>query len=139
MTKTTSITIAVLFCSYLGTAQVTQDSINKLQAGINQSQQEINKRQKAVNALQKSLDVDGTVRNESENTIQSILNDLLEMKIINSKETVSFSISADEMRVNNKKQPDAVLEKFKTKYHVGKSYSIVHAQSMGSTSTSITK
>lgn len=137
--KTTTLLIAVIFSSLHATAQLTQDSINKLQAEINKSQQEINKRQQAVNALQKSLNGGPNARSESENLIRNILDDLLEMKIINNKEVVAFSISADEMRVNNKKQPDAVLEKFKAKYHVGKGYSIVHAQSMGNTSTSITK
>lgn len=137
--KTTPLIIAVLFCNFSGTAQVTQDSINKLQKEINKSQQEINKRQREVNALQKSLNVDVSVREESETLIQNILDDLLAMKIINNKDVVAFSISVDEMQVNNKKQPDAVLEKFKSKYHVEKGYSIVHAKSMGNISTSITK
>jgi chromosome segregation ATPase len=137
--KITTLLIAALFIHLHGTAQITQDSINKLQAEINKSQQEINKRQREVNTLQKSLGVDTGVRDESENLIKNILDDLMEMKIISNKDVVAFSISSDEMRVNNKKQPDAVLEKFRAKYHVGKSYSIVHAKSMGSTSTSITK
>lgn len=137
--KTTPLIIAALFCNFLGTAQLTQDSINKLQKEINKSQQEINRRQQEVNALQKSLHADVNAREESENLVQNILDDLLAMKIINNKDVVAFSISTDEMRVNNKKQPDAVLEKFKSKYKVGKGYSIVHAQSMGNISTSITK
>lgn len=137
--KITTLLIAALFIHLQGTAQITQDSINKLQVEINKSQQEINKRQREVNALQKSMGVDTGVRDESENLIKNILDDLMEMKIIGNKDVVAFSISSDEMRVNNKKQPDTVLEKFKAKYHVGKSYSIVHAKSMGSTSTSITK
>lgn len=130
---------AVLFCNLMGTAQITQDSINKLQEDINKSQASINKRQKEVNALQKSVDMDVRTTDESENLIQNILNDLLAMKIINNKDVVAFSLSMDHMEVNSKKQSDAVLEVFKSKYRIVKGYSIVYAKAKNSTSTSITK
>jgi hypothetical protein len=130
---------AALFCNLIGTAQITQDSINKLQEEINKSQASINKRQKEVNALQKSVDMDVRTNDDSENLIQNILNDLLAMKIINNKDVVAFSLSMDDMNVNNKKQSDAVLEVFKSKYHMVRGYSIVYAKAKNSTSTSITK
>jgi septal ring factor EnvC (AmiA/AmiB activator) len=139
MMKTTTLTIAVLFCNFLGTAQVTQDSINKLQEDINKSQASINKRQREVNALQKSLDVEFRTNDESENLVRNILNDLMAMKIIDNKDVVAFSISTDKMEVNNKRQPDAVLETFKSKYHIVKGYSIVYAKAKDSISTSITR
>ncbi len=144
--KTTPLTIAVLFCNFLGTAQITQDSINKLQQEINKSQdvinkkqQEINKRQHEVNALQISLDKDFKANDTSEDLIRNILNDLMAMKIINNKDVVAFSISTDKMEVNNKRQPDSVLETFKSKYHIVKGYSIVYAKAKDSISTSITR
>lgn len=144
--KTTPFAIAVLFCNFLGTAQITQDSINKLQQEINKSQdlinknqQDINKRQHEVNALQASIDKDFKTNGTSEELIRNILNDLMSMKIINNKEVVAFSISNDKMEVNNKKQSDAVLEKFKSKYHIVKGYSIAYAKAKDTVSTSITR
>lgn len=151
--KTTPLTIAVLFCSFLGNAQMTQDSINKLQQEINKSQdvinkkqqeinksqEAINKRQHEVNALQVSLDKDFKASDTSEDLIRDILNDLMAMRIINNKDVVAFSISTDKMEVNNKRQPDTVLETFKSKYHIVKGYSIVYAKAKDSISTSITR
>ncbi len=151
--KTTPLTIAILFFNFLATAQMTQDSVNKLQQGINKSQDDINKkqqeinksqeainkRQHEVNALQASLDKDFRENDTSEDLIRNILNDLLAMKIIHNKEVVAFSISTDKMEVNNKKQPDSVLETFKSKYHIVKGYSIVYAKAKDTVSTSITR
>jgi len=145
--------MAVLFCNFLGTAQITQDSVHKLQQEINRSQEAVNKRQQEinksqeainkrqheVNALQMAIDKDFKVNDTSEDLIRNILNDLLAMKIINNKEVVAFSLSADKMEVNNKRQPDAVLETFKSKYHIVKGYSIVYAKAKDSISTSITR
>jgi uncharacterized protein YlxW (UPF0749 family) len=130
---------AALFCNLMGTAQITQDSINKLQEDINKSQASINKRQREVNALQKSVDVDFRSNDESGDLIRNILNDLLAMKIITNKDVVAFTLSMDHMEVNSKKQSDAVLETFKFKYHIVKGYSIEYAKAKNSTSTSITK
>lgn len=137
--KTTSLIIAALFCHLLGTAQITQDSINKLQKDINKAQEEINKRQRELNAMQKSVSMEFRDNDTSEKLIQDILNDLMAMKIISNKDVVAFSLSIDSMEVNNKKQPDAVLETFKSKYHIVKDYSIVYAKAKNSTSTSITR
>ncbi len=137
--KTTPLTIAVLFCNFLGTAQITQDSINKLQHEINKSQEVINKRQREVNALQMAVSKEDRDNKRSEDLIQDILNDLLAMKIITNKEVVAFSISIDQMEVNNKKQSEAVLETFRSKYHIVKGYSIVYAKARNTVSTSITR
>lgn len=90
---------------------------------------------------QSSVDTDtlATSKSDSEEMIQNIIEDLFRMKIITDKRRVAFALSCDKLEVNNKKQPEEVLEKFKLKYHITKSYSIAYAKTETSTSTSIVK
>lgn len=91
--------------------------------------------------VQSTADTDTLVtgKSGSEEMIQNIIEDLFRMKIITDKKQVAFALSYDKLEVNNKRQPQEVLEKFKLKYHITKSYSIAYAKTETSTSTSIVK
>ncbi|MES2133099.1 MAG: hypothetical protein V4506_12165 [Bacteroidota bacterium] len=75
----------------------------------------------------------------SKQLTDSILNDLVKLKIIKDQNNVAFSLNYDKFEVNNKKQPTEILEVFKKKYHITKGYSVSYAKTKGSTSTSIIK
>ena len=107
-------------------AQSKQDSINKLK-------QEITEKQIALKKLQKNT----TDIVDNENVVDKIIDDLYQMKLITSKEKVSFSLSNDKMEVNNKKQPDDIFQKFKTKYSISKGTSIACGKNINNSSTSI--
>lgn len=114
--KTTALTFLIAICQISANAQATayaQNSVN--------------------------TDTLVTGKSGSEEMIQNIIEDLFRMKIITDKKRVAFALSYDKLEVNNKKQPEEVLEKLKLKYHITKSYSVAYAKSETSTSTSIVK
>ena len=73
----------------------------------------------------------------SEKTIQSIIDDLVKLHIITDRNKVSFSLSYDAMKVNDKKQSEETLDTFRKKYGIGKSDSINYAKDHNTVSTSI--
>jgi hypothetical protein len=75
----------------------------------------------------------------SKQLTDSIVNDLVKLRIIKDQNDVTFFLDVDMLEVNHKKQPAGTLDVFKKKYHVVKGYSIFYAKTKGSTSTSITK
>jgi hypothetical protein len=69
----------------------------------------------------------------------SIVNDLLKLRIITDQTNVTFYLNPEMFEVDHKKQPAGTLDVFKKKYHIVKGYSIFYAKTKGSTATSITK
>lgn len=141
--KTKAILLFTVLLAASATAQISQDSINRLQEEVNRKQRDINAMQKALNHSQHDKNaMKETQGRRSDDTqdvlVQEILNDLLSMNIIRNKEEVAFSLTFDRMDVNNKRQSDAVLEKFRSKYHVTKGQAIAHARTRNSSSTSVT-
>jgi hypothetical protein len=108
-------------------AQTTQDSINTLK-------KEIKEKQLSLEKLQKNATADF----DRDNIIDKIIDDMYEMKLITSKEKLSFSLSNVKMEVNNKKQTEEIFQKFKSKYGISEGTSILCSKKNGNSSTSIT-
>ncbi len=117
MMKTTTLIMAITFYSFSGISQIAQSPVNKQQQEIKEKQEE----------------------ETPNNLTDSIINDLLQMKLITDKNHVSFALSNEKFKVNDKEQAKEVFEKFKSKYHIVKGYSIAYAKSGNSKSTSIVK
>ena len=75
----------------------------------------------------------------STHVVEQILNDLLKMKLISTKDKVSFMLTNDKFEVNDKLQSEEIFQKFKKKYHLVKGYTISYSKYGSSTSTSIVK
>lgn len=145
--KQITILLSAFMITCAATAQITQDSINRLQEELNKKQRDINAMQKDLNRSQRNLNAlqqsqpmlpqKPTPAEDQDALIQQIVDDLLAMKIIHNKEELAFSLTADKMEVNNQRQNESVLEKFRAKYHVTKGQAIAHARTRHSSSTSI--
>lgn len=142
--KRITILLSTFMIACAATAQITQDSINRLQEELNRKQRDINAMQKVLNQNQREINtmqesiVKPLEREESQDAlIQNIVNDLYAMKIVHDKKELAFSLTVDKLIVNNQRQSESVLEKFRTKYHITKGQSIAHARNHSSSSTSI--
>lgn len=70
----------------------------------------------------------GLINHPDNDITENIVDDLLAMNIIRNKTNVAFALTADELRVNDEKQPDEVLQKIKEKYKITPGTVITYAR-----------
>lgn len=114
--KTTTLILATMLYSIPGISQMNQET---------KPQQELAEIQEDITPAN---DVAG-----------QIVNDLLKMKLVTTKDKVSFKLTNEKFVVNDALQSEEIFQKFKKKYHIVKGYTISYSKDGGSTSTSIVK
>lgn len=108
--KTTQFIIALIILFILqrmyGVAQVSPDSIAKLEKEIQAKQIQLEQMRNQLPTVNKT------------DVSENILNDLPEQKIIHNKTKVSFHLTTDNFEVNHIKQSKETHEWFKQKYNI---------------------
>jgi|GEM_PF-2114364 len=72
--------------------------------------------------------------------IALILIDIVDMKLAKDTQPISFTLTENMLEVNNNKQTESILKKFKTKYKITKGVSITYTKTQDdSLAVSVTK
>jgi hypothetical protein len=90
------------------------------------------------NLLVQGLSFNAPSDTENEKLVEKILDDIIAMQLATDRETIAFSLSETKMEINNKKQSEEILKKFKAKYKIEKGLTIAYARTSNSTALSIT-